>query len=251
MGSPTPVRVAVITPYYREPTDVLRHCHESVLGQTFPCTHLMAADGYPCEEVSRWAVGHIILPGPHHDVGNTVRGLGAISAMNRGYDAVAFLDADNWYYPDHIESMIELHRRTGAAVCTASRTIHRSDGSLMYADTQECDGKSHVDTSCFFLLRPAFRVLPLWVMMPTPLGPVGDRVFWQAIVARRIPRAHHPRPTVAFRTQYRVHYANLGEPAPPGSKSNEESTGKAMAWWNALPEDVRHEWSRYFGSSLP
>src|SRR5262249_19239467 len=152
MGAPTPLRVAVITPYYREPTEVLRHCHESVLRQTFPCTHLMAADGHPREDVSRWAVEHIILPGPHHDCGNTARGLRALSAMNRGYDAVAFLDADNWYHPDHIESMVDLHRRTGAAVCTASRTIHRADGSLMCAGGEESDGESHVDTSCFFIL---------------------------------------------------------------------------------------------------
>jgi hypothetical protein len=250
MESPTSFRVAVVTPYCHEPNDVLRHCHESVCRQTFPCTHLMVADGPPCAEVAHWDVEHLTLPGPHHDVGNTARGLGALSAMNRGYDAIAFLDADNWYYPDHIESMIVLHRRTGAAVCTASRTIHRSDGSLMYTDLHDCDGKNHVDTSCFFVLRAAFRILPLWVMMPTPLGPIGDRVFWQAIVARQIPHAHHTRPSVAFRTRYQAHYANLGEAAPPGSKSNAESTGKAIAWWNALPEDVRHEWIRYFGSSF-
>jgi len=250
MSSPTQVRATVITPYYLEPLEVLRNCYESVLSQTFPCTHFMVADGHPCEEVSSWAVEHIILPKPHHDLGNTARGVGSMSAMNQGYDAVSFLDADNWYYPNHIESMINLHRQTGAAVCTASRTIHRWDGSLMYADVHECDGKRHVDTNCFFMMRPAFRVLPIWMMMPTPLGPVGDRVIWQSIVARRIPCAHNPEPTVAFRTQYQVHYSNLGEPAPPGAKSNADSTGIAMMWWNSLPEDVRNEWGRYFGSPL-
>ena len=250
MSSPTQLRVAVITPYYLEPLEVLRNCYESVLSQTFPCTHFMVADGHPCEEVSSWAVEHIILPKPHHDLGNTARGVGSMSAMNQGYDAVSFLDADNWYYPNHIESMINLHRQTGAAVCTASRTIHRWDGSLMYADVHESDGKRHVDTNCFFMMRPAFRVLPIWMMMPTPLGPVCDRVIWQSIVARRIPCAHNPEPTVAFRTQYQVHYSNLGEPAPPGAKSNADSTGKAMMWWNSLPEDVRNEWGRYFASPL-
>ncbi len=169
--------------------------------------------------------------------------------MNRGYDAVAFLDADNWYYPDHIEAMVELHLRTGAAVCTATRTIHRQDGSLMFQDRTECDGIGHVDTSCYFVARPAFELLPLWVMMPGPLGPVGDRVFWQSIIARRIPRAHSYRPTVAFRTQYQCHYARLREPAPPGAKTNEASTGKANRWWQSLPRDIRRRWGRYFASS--
>ncbi len=250
MSSPTQLRVAVITPYYLEPLEVLRNCYESVLSQTFPCTHFMVADGHPCKEVSSWAVEHIILPKPHHDLGNTARGVGSMSAMNQGYDAVSFLNADNWYYPNHIESMINLHRQTGAAVCTASRTIHRWDGSLMYADVHECEGKRHVDTNCFFMMRPAFRVLPIWMMMPTQLGPVGDRVIWQSIVARRIPCAHNPQPTVAFRTQDHVYYWRLGEPAPPGAKSNADSTAKAMTWWNSLPEDVRNEWGRYFASPL-
>jgi hypothetical protein len=54
---------------------------------------------------------------------------------------------------------------------------------------------------------------------------------------------------VAFRSQYEVHYASLGEPAPPGAKSNEASTGKATEWWRSLPQDVRSRWLRYFESS--
>jgi hypothetical protein len=41
----------------------------------------MVADGNPREEVSRWAVEHIILPKPHHDFGNTARGIGSTSAI--------------------------------------------------------------------------------------------------------------------------------------------------------------------------
>ena len=144
------MRVAVITPYYREPLGILRHCHESVRRQTHPCAHFMVADGFPSQDVAGWVVQHISLSQPHHDVGNTPRGIGALSAMNQGFDAIAFLDADNWYYPQHIEEMLCLHRKTGAAICTAARTIHRLDGSLMFPD-RESDGDSHVDTSCFFV----------------------------------------------------------------------------------------------------
>ena len=94
----------------------------------------------------------------------------------------------------------------------------------MYIDRNERDGKNHVDTNCMFLTRAAFRVLPGWGMMPPQLGAIGDSIFWQALKARRLATAHHPEPTVAFRTQYQVHYQNVGEPAPPGTKSNEDST---------------------------
>jgi hypothetical protein len=244
------LRVAVITPYYREQPETLRVCHESVKRQTYPCVHFMVADGFPSPEVARWPVEHIALSKAHRDNGDTPRGIGSLSAMNLGYDAIAYLDADNWFFENHIESMVSLYRRTGAAVCTASRTIHRLDGSLMYADRYECDGKKHVDTSCFFLTREAFSLLPIWAMMPGELGPVCDIVFWRAILERRLPCAHNPQPTVAFRTQYQVHYANRGETPPPGSKSNAESTGKAMQWWRELPEPIRDQWRRRLGSRL-
>jgi hypothetical protein len=179
-------------------------------------------------------------------VGNTPRAIGSLSAMNQGFDAIAYLDADNWYYPNHVEAMIKLHQQTGAAVCTASRTIHRLDESLMFVD-RECDGCNHVDTSCYFLTREAFRVLPIWAMMPTQLGPLGDRVMWNLIRSLGLRCAHHPEPTVAFRTQYEVHYQFVGETPPPGMKTIAESTGKAMQWWSALSQESQDDWQRRMG----
>jgi hypothetical protein len=249
MGMSEPLRVAVVTPYHRESPEMLWHCHHSVQTQKYPCTHFLVADGHPAAAVAGWPAEHIILSRAHGDNGNTPRAVGSLSARNLGYDAVAYLDADNWYYPEHIESMVGLHRKTGAPVCTASRTIHRMDGSLMYADVNECDGRRFVDTSCMFFTRAAFPLLPIWAMMPPQLGPICDRVIWLSIMARKFPTAHNSQPTVAFRTQYEAHYRGAGEAVPPGAKSNSESTGQARRWWNALPEDVRSEWMRYFTSA--
>ncbi len=246
---PDHLRVAVITPYYREPLEMLRHCHDSVRTQFHPCTHFLIADGQPRPEVSSWSAQHFVLPRAHGDVGNTPRCLGSLSAMNQGYDAVAFLDADNWYYPNHVEAMVQLHQQTGAAVCTATRSMHRLDGSLLYVDRQESDGKEHVDTNCFFLTRQAFRVLPVWALMPPQLALIGDTIFWQALRARRLLVAHHSRPTVAYRTTFQVHYRNVGETPPPGTKSNEDTTGRSIRWWNSLSEQERAEWSDYLAPS--
>lgn len=246
---PNRLRVAIVTPYYLETVHVLRHCHDSVRTQTYACTHFFVADGHPQNELSNWSVQHLILAESHKDVGNTPRAIGSLSAMNQGFDAIAFLDADNWHYPNHIEAMVDLHRQSGAAVCTATRSLHRFDGSLLYIDEHDSDGKAHVDTSCLFLTRAAFRLLPLWAMMPRELGAIGDTMIWQAIQGRAFATAHSSQPTVAFRTQYQVHYQNIGEKAPPGTKSNQDSTGKAKQWWNSLPQDVRSEWSNYLNKN--
>jgi glycosyltransferase involved in cell wall biosynthesis len=244
-------RVAVITPYYQETMEVLRKCHESVLGQTHPCVHFLVADGSPHTAVRNWSAEHIVLPRPHADNGNTPRGVGSLSAMKQGFDAIAYLDADNWYYPTHVESMVNLRMQKQVVVCTATRNIHRLDGSLMYTDNFESDGHNHVDTSCLFLTQTAFGILPLWIMMPSQLGPLCDRVIWQAIVARGLSHAQNPEPTVAFRTQYQVHYQYIKESPPPGTKTNAESTGQGARWWQSQPADVRKKWMRYFETPLP
>ena len=56
------MRIAVVTPYYKEPTDILRRCHDSVMAQTCPVTHIMVSDGHPNPEVDQWNAIHVRLP---------------------------------------------------------------------------------------------------------------------------------------------------------------------------------------------
>src|SRR5262245_25755535 len=124
-------RIAVITPYYKEPTEVLYQCHASVLQQEVPCDHFMVADGFPNPEVANWKVRHVILPTAHADVGNMPRSVGSLLADSEGYDFIAHLDADNWYQPNHVSSLLKLHEETKAPVCCSWRTYQRPDGSML------------------------------------------------------------------------------------------------------------------------
>jgi FkbM family methyltransferase len=232
------VRVAVVTPYYRETDEVLRACLDSVRDQTHAaCRHIVVADGFPNPLVDDYEADHIRLPSAHGDNGNLGRCIGAFAAMSEGYDAVAFLDADNWLRPDHIERMVALQAMTGAAVCTSGRSVHRLDGTLLRERDTESDGAAFVDTSCLCVFRPAYDILSLWGTMPREAGPVCDRLIWEAINLRGIAYAHDPEPTVAFRSQYAFHYLNAGEEPPAGAK---EGVGqKAMAEFGALPIGYR------------
>src|SRR3990172_6396080 len=98
-----PMRVAVITPYYKAREDWLTRCHESVRAQTHPATHILVADGTPESYVDGWEAQHIVLMKNHGDFGDTPRAVGSVSAIGQGFDAIAYLDADNWYAPEHIE----------------------------------------------------------------------------------------------------------------------------------------------------
>ena len=228
------MRVAVVTPYHREADSILKTCLASVAKQTYPMRrHFLVADGFPKAFVSKNDVAHIVLPTSHGDCGGLARCIGAMAAASEGFDAVAFLDADNWYRADHIERLVNLHKKTGAAVCTSGRTIHRLDGTLMGVDRQ-CDGDKFVDTSCLCIFRGAFDVLPLWGLMPPKFGPISDRIMWQAILQRGISRSHSSEPTVAFRSQYAVHYRFRGEAVPSGAKE-EAVTAVPAKWFSDLP----------------
>jgi len=245
----TKLRVAVVTPYFREAESVLRQCHDSVRAQTYPCRHFMIADGYPQQAVSTWDVEHNLLSRSHDDCGNTPRSVGSICAASQGFHAIAYLDADNWFQPTHIETMLELHRRTGAVVCTAGRSIHRLDGSLMIASDRHSDGRNHVDTSCILLMRPAFAMIQIWTQMPRELSAACDRVFWGSVVVQRFARAHSHAPTVAYRTPYSIFYEQMGEAAPPEGKSMDSILG-AMTWWAALPDEQKMHWLAFLSRSL-
>ncbi|TAN47822.1 MAG: glycosyltransferase, partial [Rhodospirillales bacterium] len=150
--SPGQVRVAVVTPYYREPDPVLVRCLDGVARQTHPCTHFMIADGHPNPLADAYPQAiHLKLPQAHGDNGDTPRGFGAAKALEAGFDGIAFLDADNWFRPRHIESLVELQAKTEASVVVARRSFHRLDGSEIIGLAEAGDAIHFADTSCLLL----------------------------------------------------------------------------------------------------
>jgi hypothetical protein len=209
------LRVAVITPYYKEPLDILRQCHESVAQQSYPCLHVMVGDGAPVPELCNWSIDHIVLPKPHGDIGSTPRLVGSYHAIGLGIDAVAFLDADNWYRPDHVESLVRLSEATGASFLSSSRMLCRPDRSVI-ATCPNTDPTKFIDTSCMMFKRSAFPVLAQWVLMPPYAHVIGDRVMLHYVKAAGVQEAHSGQHSVFYRCGKEGIYRALGERMPPG-----------------------------------
>ena len=229
------MRVAVITPYHKEDDETLRKCIESVAGQSYACTHILVADGFPRPAVVPGSVQHAVLPQEHGIGGDLPRGVGSIMAMKQGFDAMAYLDADNWFYPDHIKSLLALQRETAADVCIALRSMHRVDGSHM-PRAQPPNQNAYFDTNCMFLMRSAFQVALVWATIPPQAAVIGDRIVSLAIRKHgfRIAKADHP--TLAYRTGWAEDYIRAGEHPPPGAKPSVTPIGAAAAYWNDLPQ---------------
>lgn len=225
------MRIAVVTPYHEESLAVLRRCHDSVARQNGSVAHLMVADGCQRQEINSWAVQHIILPRSHGAGGDLPRCIGSICAIRQGFDAVAYLDADNWFYPNHLAIMTEVHKSSTAAVCIARRSLHRADGSSM--PRTEPLLAHFFDTNCMYLTRRAFGLVPIWGMMPPELSGVGDRVMSLAFRKHGLSIAVSDKATVAYTTQWREDYERIGE-APPVNAKSSQLVLKAIAFWKQL-----------------
>lgn len=220
------MRVAVVTPYFKEPLEVLQRCHDSVRAQTHAdVTHILVADGHPRPEVGGWQALHYPLPVNHNDSGDTPRLVGLASAAARGFDAIALLDADNWFEPEHIAEMVAAQARTGAHVVTATRNLYRMDGTFMAVDTAS-DGVNFVDMNCWLFTKPAFAAFKAWSFKDPASGHIGDKILWSIIQNSNATRAHVTKPTVNYVTTYAVSYIERGETPPPGAKFLETVEGK-------------------------
>jgi hypothetical protein len=241
-------RVAVVTPYSREPLALLERCHRSVRHQSAACTHIFVADGHARDELDGWDVRHVRLPVPSANSGDTPRRIAGELAVAERFDAVAYLDADNWLRPRHVESLLAASVLRGAAVCHSARTLHRADGTMM-AMRQRGDNVDHVDTSCVLVAAPAFELLPLWGRWPAELSPIGDRLFWQAVRAKGFAPAFTGALTSCYEATHVGFYRALGEEPPPGTRPDTDVLA-LIAWHQRLPAETRAQVDERCGFAL-
>ena len=172
---------AIINPYYKENIKVIKRCYESCKSQTFNGSHFLVSDGFPYPEINNWDVNHIILPEAHNDFGNTPRGIGALSAINQGFNVILFLDADNWFENNHLESVLEMKiSDLSFDIISTYRNLVLSSGEIVESDKEDFE-KKHIDTNCMIFFESSFFLLPYWTTMTKELSVIGDRIMFKAI----------------------------------------------------------------------
>ena len=210
------MKVAVVTPYYKESLLVTNNCRASVMKQTHKdVRHYMVADGYP-QEYYRGMPDHIALP-RCADYGDTPRLVGCAVADAQGADAILLLDADCWLEPDHVERMVATMLAKDVSVVTCPRKLWRMDGSYMGVD-KESDGEHFNDTNCYLVRRDAFHLFRAWGLKDKKLAIVDDRVFWATVRHHNVPIARNKKATVNYPTSFAFHYTERDEPVPDGAK---------------------------------
>lgn len=235
---PSRMRVAVITPYYKECREWLERCLESVKAQDHACEHFVIADGHPQSWLDDVGVRHIKLDVAHADYGNTPRSIGAQLAVAEGFDAIAFLDADNWFSSDHVSSCVNLSANNDFDYVVSGRTLNRADGSVLPWVSSEDEIGQHVDTSCFFILIGAFHTLPRWLLMPHPMSALGDRYYLKSLRDEGLREGQTKLKTVHYLCGWADVYRAVGEEPPPFAKGS-LPLKEISEWMRGLSESER------------
>jgi glycosyltransferase involved in cell wall biosynthesis len=213
------MKIAVITPYYREPLGLLTSCMTSVSQQTYKNVHhVMVADGYANEHIkSSSRLTHIEIPNSG-DFGDTPRGVGAAVASALNYDAIAFLDADCWFEPNHLETMVGVMREANVDLVTCPRNLYREDGRFLAVD-RESDGYDFNDTNCYLFGKAAIHLARNWMFKSKADSAIGDRHMWANVKAHNVKMARSLKPTLNYITRVVQHYKELGEMPPKDSQT--------------------------------
>ncbi|MEX0921837.1 MAG: glycosyltransferase [Rhodovibrionaceae bacterium] len=241
-------RIAIVTPYYKEPKTELERCLASVARQSLSADHILIADGHPQTWLEALPLRHLALDRNHANFGNTPRAVGALLAIGEGYDAVGFLDADNWLEPDHLEHCLEAAEESGAPqeidYVLAKRTLRRPDGQALAISADAAYFKA--DTNCLLFFPGAYHLLPIWGTMPAEVAPIGDRMLYRAIQAAKLRVAETQRETVNYVTDYAGAYLMAGE-SPPADAKGIDFEG-IVRWMNGLGRREREIAERCSGA---
>ena len=159
------MRIMVITPTTGK--DTIKKAVISVAKQTVPTEHLLVFDGKEVQEkMSKWYlldnVTTITLP--ENVGGNGWYGHRVYAAMPLlvNADYILFLDEDNWFEPNHVETMINKIKSKDLMWAYSLRRICDERGQYVLDDDCESLGRyptfydhllNFVDTNCYCFRR--------------------------------------------------------------------------------------------------
>lgn len=183
--------VAVVTSTQGRPT--ITKAIQSVKDQTRKATHYVFIHG---AEYSDKTIPHLAddtvavhLPRANGGGGYGMAPVFALAPFAITEDIICYLDDDNWYEPDHIESLVEMIEKHDLGWAYSLRKIVDNEGNFICEDNCEslgCIPNSHqqylVDNSCYAVRTDvARRHSHAWYV---PI--VSDRSFQSELMRAKI-----------------------------------------------------------------
>ena len=163
------MRIMVLTPTTGK--DTVMKAIESVAQQTIPTEHLIVEDGENVEKEGLWRFELLLgssnaktITLPENVGGNGWYGHRVYAAMPLmvNADYILFLDEDNWFEPNHVETMINKIKSKDLMWAYSLRKIYDERGQYVCDDDCEALGRyptfydhtvNFVDTNCYCFKR--------------------------------------------------------------------------------------------------
>jgi len=207
------MKVAIVIPVGpNADKDQLDKCLASVKAQSAAADPVIVCDGH--DDLAFYPENaHLLrLPGAAGDFGDTPRAIGSIYAFGQGYDAVAWLDADNWLREDHVERCIAAyyeHRKP--VICSGRYVVDYHERHDPQPCVEQVPMSGFYDTNTFFIQSAARGIVSVWFSMDPAQHIIGDRVLSATATRHGILHCHY-EPTVYYRSRLTFHYEQYGWP---------------------------------------
>jgi glycosyltransferase involved in cell wall biosynthesis len=183
--------VVIITPTTGD--NKLEQCISSVDRQTYTnLVHLVVADGPQfvsnTQKIVLGAPKVKFLPLVENTGANGYYGHRIFAAAGHlvNQDYIIYLDQDNWFDDNHVETMLKIIGENNLDWCYSLRKVYDKEGNYLLNDDCESLGKweawvgntvHHIDTNCFCVKREiVISVSSVWHR-----GWGGDRMFYRAL----------------------------------------------------------------------
>jgi hypothetical protein len=219
--------VSIITPTYNRP-EWLKKVLTCVAAQTYPNIESIVVNdaGQPVDD--------IVAQFPFARLVNAEKNGGSAVAVKMGFDEsrgqyITFLPDDEWFYPDHIERLMEAILKTGAAISN-SRSLVRylkydAEGNLVTAGLNNSNYASTATTSA---AQVGTGVAPHQMLQRRDLFDPAD-IGWFLLDSIAADQEYHMRLT----ERYSFVFVNQVTSEFRDHPSNQ---GKACSWWEAMDD---------------
>lgn len=230
--------VGVITPAYLEGLQVLHQNIRSVQQQEriFPWQHLVVWDGITnleCNDQTPAAnetACFLKVRYNHNDYGDYIRRLGTKLAIKQNSTAVTYLDADNFWSPNHWATVSQTRANSQKNIIISGRRLIHENGK----ETDDFT-KDFFDTNTITLFGEAKKIGLLWGRYPREMSLVGDRIISKYIQT-------HFADDIAYTNEATVNYSY--------SRISKERVNQFSHWFATNYESVADAFERRFGFSL-
>ena len=121
-----------------------------------------------------------------------------------------FLDADNWFKPNHVQLALDIHDKDPSIdVVISGRTIVLDDGSILDSVPEDVE-KHFADTSTSACLEGLQKHCTLGINAKQAL-PICDRVIYECLKSSPLKLHWHKENTLMFESHYANHYELAGK----------------------------------------